>query len=349
MTDFDLSGLSAEFAARGFHPAQAPKVMRALYAGAGPDDLERLSLGKNVLACLAAHLPLMQSRVLREHESVDGTVKLLVGFNAPAGGAVEAVLMPAFRPDRAAGCISSQVGCAMGCDFCASTKHGLSRNLEVGEMVEQFLHLRRMARDRGRRLATLVFMGMGEPLHNLANVIAAIGRIAGPGMGELGGKQITVSTVGLVPQMDALAEADLGVHLALSLHAPDDATRSKIVPANRRWPVAEVMAAAQRFEKRSKLPPNIEYCMLDGVNDFEDQARLLAELMKSFRAHVNLIPHNWIGSGLSGIVYRAPPAERVEKFLAILRDAGIVAHVRRPRGDDVNAACGQLRETAALA
>src|SRR5205814_511592 len=159
-------------------------------------------------------------------------------------GAVETVLMPSHREGVAAGCVSSQIGCAMGCDFCASTKSGLERNLEAGEIVEQFLHLSQAARFSGRKLRTLVYMGMGEPLHNLDNVIESIRRIAHHDMGDLGWRQVTVSTVGIVPGIDQLAAADLNVHLALSLHAPDDETRSKIVPINRRYPVAEIMAAA---------------------------------------------------------------------------------------------------------
>ncbi len=186
-------------------------------------------------------------------------------------------------------------------------------------------------------------MGMGEPLLNLVNVIAAIRRIAAPEMGALGWRQITVSTVGIVPGIDALAAADLNVHLALSLHAPDDATRSRIVPANRRYPVHEVMSAARRFAERSGRIPTIEYCLLAGVNDSDADAVRLAEIMSGFRAHVNLIPYNAIGPGLSGFVYARPTPQRVASFLAVLRSAGVVCHVRQTRGDDVNAACGQLR------
>jgi 23S rRNA (adenine2503-C2)-methyltransferase len=234
----------------------------------------------------------------------------------------------------------------MGCDFCASTRRGLERDLESGEIVEQFLHLRQVAAEVGRRLTSLVFMGMGEPMHNLDNVIAAIKRIAGPGMGSLGWKHITVSTVGIVPGIDRLAEADLNVHLAVSLHAPDDATREKIVPTGKRWKIADIMAAARRFEAKTHRIPTLEYTMLAGVNDSEEQAFLLADLMEGFRAHVNLIPYNWIGPGLSGAIYRKPEEGRMNRFLEILRGRRVVAHFRRTRGDDVNAACGQLREMA---
>jgi 23S rRNA (adenine2503-C2)-methyltransferase len=255
--------------------------------------------------------------------------------------------MPAYDPTRAAGCVSSQIGCAMGCDFCASTRRGLERDLEPGEIVEQYLSLREEAHRASRRLTSLVFMGMGEPMNNLDRVIDGIRRICDPSMGALGWRQVTVSTVGVVPGIDRLAEADLNVHLAVSLHAPDDETRQRIVPTGKRWKVAEIMAAARRFQARSGRISTIEYTLLAGVNDSDAQAELLAELMNGFRAHVNLIPYNWIGPGLSGAIYRKPDAQRMARFLEILRGHGVVAHFRRTRGDDVNAACGQLREMQA--
>jgi 23S rRNA (adenine2503-C2)-methyltransferase len=251
--------------------------------------------------------------------------------------------MPTSRPAIAAGCVSSQIGCAMGCDFCASTKNGLERSLTAGEIVEQFLHLRREAAASGRRLRTLVFMGMGEPLLNLEEVIPAIRRIADGAMGALGWRQITVSTVGIVPGIDQLAEADLNVHLALSLHAPDDATRAMIVPANRRYAVADIIAAARRYYECSGREVNIEYCMLGGVNDSDDHAAMLADRLDGFRAHVNLIPYNPIGAGVSGRIYIRPSDSRVVRFLEILRERKVVSHIRITRGDDVAAACGQLR------
>jgi len=346
LTDFDIPSLETHLTEHGFRPAHGAKLLKALYRGNGSIDLDSLSLGKQLIARMAGDLPVRSSRVITKHVSGDGTTKLLVGF--ADGNAVETVLMPSHRDGIAAGCVSSQVGCAMGCDFCASTRGGLVRNLTAGEIVEQFLHLGAAAASVGRRVKTLVFMGMGEPLANFDNVVAAIERISDRRLGALGRRQITVSTVGLVPGIDRLAEADLNVHLALSLHAPDDETRSKLVPPNKRYRVAEIMASTRRFLERSGRVPNIEYCMLAGVNDSDAQAELLAELMDGFRAHVNLIPYNAIGAGLSGIVYRRPSDERMRRFIEILRDRGVVAHFRATRGDDVSAACGQLRETHAL-
>ena len=211
---------------------------------------------------------------------------------------------------------------------------------DAGEIVEQFLHLRRQAAADGRRLTSLVFMGMGEPMHNLDNVIASIRRIADPDLGGLGWRQVTVSTVGIVPGIDALADADLNVHLALSLHAADDETRTRLVPMNRRYPIADIMAAARRFGDRTGRVPTIEYCMLAGVNDSDDQADRLSELMRGFRAHVNLIPYNPIADA----PYARPSSQRAAEFLHRSRAAaGVVAHLRETRGDQINAACGQLR------
>jgi 23S rRNA (adenine2503-C2)-methyltransferase len=286
-------------------------------------------------------------RQLLESRAKDGTIKVLVGFDQ--GGTVESVLMPAYDGRRAAGCISSQVGCAMGCDFCASTRNGWERNLSAGEIVEQFLLLRELAMKNGRRLSTLVFMGMGEPMHNLDAVIPAIRRIARQDMGDFGGRQITVCTVGIVPGIDRLAQADLNVHLAVSLHAPDDETRARLVPMTRRYGVAQIMDAARRFHRTTGRIVTIAYCLLAGVNDSDEQANMLADLIGDFRAHVNLIPYNSIGTGLSGKEYRAPDEGRVRRFLGILCGRGAVAHARRPRGDDVNAACGQLQSRLPVA
>lgn len=351
LADHDIASLRAQFAAWGHSATHADKLLLEFYKTAGRPKMERLELRRGLIEKMRRDLPLRRSRILRRQESADGTIKLLVGFDAvgdgtaaeDAGQAVEAVLMPTPNPGRAAGCVSSQIGCAMGCDFCASTRNGLLRNLDAGEIVEQFLHLKEAAQTGGRRLATLVFMGMGEPLQNLENVITAIRRIAGRGMGDLGWRQITVSTVGIAPGIIKLAEADLNVNLALSLHAPDDATRSRIVPLNNRYPVAEIVAATKRFYERTGRVTNIEVCLLDGVNDSDEHARALAALLKGFRTHVNLIPYNAIGAALSGAVYQQPPFARMKQFLSILRAARIMAHLRRTRGDDVNAACGQLR------
>jgi 23S rRNA (adenine2503-C2)-methyltransferase len=216
-------------------------------------------------------------------------------------------------------CVSAQVGCAMGCDFCASTRNGLDRSLEVDEIVEQYLRVGALAAAHGRRIRRLVFMGIGEPLHNLDALLPAIDRIAGPGLGNLGWRRITVSTVGIVHGIERLAAAEHPVFLALSLHAPDDETRARIVPTGKRYGVAEILAAAREYQAKTGRIVTIEYCLLAGVNDSDAQAELLAARLDGFRAHVNVIPYNATGPGLSGAVYMRPSASRVARFLAILR------------------------------
>ena len=341
LTDFTETDLAAALQGRGLTGSHARRLMAGLYRTPGAFGLDERSVGRRVVELFSREWGVRSSAVSRRHVSADGTIKLLLEL--ARGGTVETVLMPAYRPDRAAGCVSSQIGCAMRCDFCASTKAGLERDLSDGEIVEQFLHLKSEAQAMGRRIASLVFMGMGEPLLNLDNVVAAIHRIADPRLGGLGYRNITVSTVGVVPGIDRLAEMDLGVHLAVSLHAPDDETRSRLIPMNRRWQVVDVIDAARRFHARTGRIVTIEYTMLADVNDRDEQAMLLAERLDGFRAHVNLIPYNPIGPGISGIEYARPSRQRMERFADILRDAGVVVHFRRTRGDDVSAACGQLR------
>ncbi len=347
LSDHTVASLKTHIAHWGMNPHHAARLLKEYYRTGGRVDFNELKIGNALETKLSAEIELRQATMLERKVSSDGTVKFLLGLKR--GGAVEAVLMDSATPGRAAGCVSSQIGCAMGCDFCASTKRGLERNLEAGEIVEQFLQLRAEALSSGRQLRTLVFMGMGEPMQNYDNVVTAVERIAGEDLGEFGWRQICISTVGIVPGIDRLADEDRNVVLALSLHAPDDETRSRIVPMNKRYPVSEIMAATRRYADKTGRIPNIEYCLLNGINDSDEQARMLGELMRGFRAHVNLIPYNWIGTGLSGTEYSQPPPERLTAFMTILRDAGVHAHFRKTRGEDVNAACGQLREITVAA
>jgi 23S rRNA (adenine2503-C2)-methyltransferase len=231
----------------------------------------------------------------------------------------------------------------MGCDFCATTQTGFERNLSSAEIIEQFRLLRREAHAMGRVLRTIVFMGMGEPMLNLKNVLAAIERIADPKLGAFGWRQITVSTVGIVPGIEELREANLGLHLAISLHAPDDATRADLLPMGRRFDVNEVLEAADRYQEHSGRITTIQYCLLDGVNDSLAQARDLARLLTDRRMHVNLLRYNPTGLSLKGRNYTPSSAAQTEAFLAELRTQGTIAHLRRARGPDIDAACGQLR------
>lgn len=339
----DRDTLGAWLAARGETPSHAGRILRAFYAGCGAFDPDALSIGKSLQARLREQ-PFARATYERDRiVSGDGTTKLLLGLHR--GGAVETVMMPSYRDGEAWCCVSSQVGCAMGCDFCASTRGGLERNLEPEEIVEQYLRVGAAAAEHGRRVRRLVFMGIGEPMHNLDNVLRAIDLIADQGLGNLGWSRITVSTVGVVHGIDRMAQAKHPPFLALSLHAPDDETRARIVPTGKRYDVATILDAARRYQDTTGRVVTLEYCLLAGVNDSDAQADLLATRLRGFRAHVNVIPYNATGAGLSGVVYMRPTAARVQRFIERLRGQGVNTHVRDTRGDDVAAACGQLRDS----
>jgi len=345
LSDLSAEELAAWLESGGFKGGHAWRVLRQWYGPTGGEERDSARLPAELRQRLQVAFPQAAASIARRQLSEDGTIKLLLRL--ADGRTVESVLMPDYRPDRAAGCVSSQVGCAMGCDFCATTQAGFERNLTAGEIVEQFLHLRREARTAGRTLRTIVFMGMGEPLLNLRHVLAAVRRIADPRLGAFGWRQVTISTVGIVPGMDELRMADLGVQLAVSLHAPDNATRAELLPMGRRFAVEEVLAAADRYQAGSGRITTIQYCLLDGVNDSLAQARDLSRLLAGRGMRVNLLRYNPTGLSLRGRTYAPSRLERTEAFLAELRAHGTVVHLRRARGPDIDAACGQLREREA--
>lgn len=341
--DLTIAELRSLFQGWGFNPVHAARIMRSFYRSAEPPG----SLPKGLVERVRREFPAGSTRLTRRQVAEDGTIKLLLGLRD--GRSVESVLMPDYRDDRASACVSSQVGCALGCDFCATAKAGFDRDLTAGEMVEQFLALRREAAALGRRVQRLVFMGMGEPLLNLDAVLGAVRRLTDPALDILGCRQITVSTVGIVPGIHALFDSGLPVMLAVSLHAPGDEERAKLLPAAKRYPIADILAAADRFHARDRRAVNIQYCLLRGVNDSPDHARRLAELLAGRpRMHVNLLRYNPTGLGLSGTAYAPSGADAEERFRTALEARGVVAHVRRQRGPDIAAACGQLRESAAV-
>lgn len=260
-----------------------------------------------------------------------GTLKWL--WNLDDGAAIETVLM--HYTGRSTVCVSSQAGCAMGCGFCATGQAGYERNLSVGEILEQVVKAR--AEADPRRLSNIVFMGMGEPFANYERVMTALHRIINDF--GIGARHITVSTIGLVPQILRFAEEGLQVGLAVSLHAANDDDRSGLIPINKRHPLDELTAACQLFRERTGRRVSFEWAMIDGVNDRNRDARELADVAHRARAHVNLIPLNptpgWPTVGSS--------AERIETFSGILQDLGVNVTVRRNRGTDIDAACGQLK------
>lgn len=277
------------------------------------------------------------ARVLGSH---DTTRKFLFRLNDES--LIETVLIPASpalygsRSDRRTLCISTQVGCAYGCKFCASGLEGFSRNLKPSEIVDQIVAVER---ETGEKIDNIVFMGMGEPLANLENVMNAIRIINAPWGLEIGARRITVSTSGLAPQIRKLADEPLQIRLAISLHGATDAVRNQIMPINRRYNVETLLSACDYYAARKKQRLTFEYILIAGVNDSDEQAKLLARHAERLSAKVNLIPYNTV----HGLPWSRPSQDRQEVFLSILRQRGVAATLRREKGHDIDAACGQLR------
>jgi 23S rRNA (adenine2503-C2)-methyltransferase len=274
---------------------------------------------------LAAAVPLSTLSVEAEAKSDDGTVKAL--FHTADGRPIEAVLMR-YRDGRRSVCLSSQSGCPLTCSFCATGQMKFGRNLSADEILDQALHFRRT-----EAIDHVVFMGMGEPTMNLDAVLGACERLPDIGVTH---RRTAISTVGWVPGIDRLAECEMPVSLALSLHAPNDDLRSRLMPVNDRYPLAEVLAACERYRARRRRKVFVEYVMLDGVNDRPEHARQLVALLDPRAYKVNLIPYNPTGA------YDGSPPERIESFRAILAEHRLTATVRLTRGRDIAAACGQL-------
>jgi len=279
---------------------------------------------------LATEVPISTLAVIEEAKSDDGTVKAL--FRTTDGRPIEAVLMR-YRDGRRSVCLSSQSGCPLTCTFCATGQMKFGRNLSADEILDQALHFR-----RAEAIDHVVFMGMGEPMMNLDAVLGACERLPDLGVTH---RRTAISTVGWVPGIDRLAECEMPIALALSLHAPNDGLRSQLMPVNDRYPLAEVLAACERYRARRRRKVFVEYVMLDGVNDLPEHARQLAELLDPRAYKVNLIPYNPTGA------YDGSPPERIERFRAILAEHRLTATVRLTRGRDIDAACGQLAASAA--
>jgi 23S rRNA (adenine2503-C2)-methyltransferase len=308
---------------------RASQVWEWVARGAGSYE-EMTNLPAALRGRLATEVPLSTLAVQTEAKSDDGTVKTL--FHTRDGRPLEAVLMR-YRDGRRSVCVSSQSGCPLTCTFCATGQMKFGRNLEVDEILDQALHFRRV-----EAIDHVVFMGMGEPTMNVDNVLAACELLPDLGVTH---RRTAISTVGWVPGIDRLAECEMPVALALSLHAPNDGLRSQLMPVNERYPIAEVLAACERYRAARRRKVFVEYVMLDGVNDHPEHARELARLLDPRGYKVNLIPYNPTGA------YDGSPPERIERFRAILAEQRIPATVRLTRGRDIDAACGQLAATAA--
>lgn len=345
LLDFSPAALSAWFVEQGEKPFRARQVLRWVHRAGCADFSQMSDVAKALRARLEQTAEVRAPTVRTETRSADGTRKWLLDVGQ--GNAVEAVFIP--ERNRGTLCVSSQAGCALDCAFCATGKQGFNRNLTAGEIVGQLWLANRLLEDEaGVRLAAdstyerpvsnVVMMGMGEPLTNFDNVVAALETMLDDNAYGLSRRRVTVSTSGIVPAMDRLRDA-CPVALAVSLHAPNDALRDQLVPINRKYPLAELMAACLRYlEKAPRDFVTFEYIMLDGVNDTPEHARQLLRLVADVPCKFNLIPFN----PFHGVPWRTSPPARVAQFAAILQDAGRVTTVRKTRGDDVAAACGQL-------
>jgi 23S rRNA (adenine2503-C2)-methyltransferase len=300
----------------------------AARGAAGYDEMTDLPVG--LRAQLGEHVPFSTLELQREARASDGTVKAL--FSTVDGRAIEAVLMR-YRDGRRSLCLSSQSGCPLTCTFCATGTMRFGRNLTASEILDQALHFRRMG-----DVDHVVFMGMGEPMMNLDHVLEACRRLPDLGVTH---RRTAISTVGWIPGIDRLAQSDMPIRLALSLHAPDDALRSQIMPVNDRYPLADVLAACARFYERKHRQVFVEYVMLRGVNDRYEQALALADLLDPRIYKVNLIPYNPTG------MYDGSSREAIAAFRDALEAHGLRATVRLTRGRDIDAACGQLAAKAA--
>ncbi len=324
------------FAATGEKPFRARQLMRWLYERGEVDWTAMSDLSLQLRETLAASVSLQLPAVDRRAQSSDGTVKW--SLDVGNGQRIEMVFIPEAR--RGTLCVSSQVGCAMDCPFCATGRQGFNRNLSAAEIVGQVvLAGRELGLEQGAsRVTNVVFMGMGEPLANFRELVRACDVLTDDFGFGLSRRRVTVSTSGLVPQIDRLAAVS-NVALAISLHAATDTLRDELVPINRKHPIAELLAACWDYAARTNSKQiTFEYIMLDGVNDSLAQARQLAGLLQGHPAKVNLIPFNPV----AGTPYGRTPQQRVDAFRKVLMDRGIVTVTRRPRGDDIDAACGQL-------
>jgi 23S rRNA (adenine2503-C2)-methyltransferase len=337
LLDFDASGLAAFFAEHGEKPFRAKQVLRWIHRS-GQSDFDAMSdIAKSLRVKLKDLAAVIPPTVVSDKLSDDGTRKFL--FDVGGGNAVETVFIP--EDERGTLCISTQAGCALDCSFCSTGKQGFNRNLSVAEIIGQLWQVSRVLGTvpaSERIISNVVLMGMGEPLANFENSVTALRLMLDDNAYGLSRRRVTVSTSGLVPVMDRLAD-ECPVALAVSLHAPNDRLRDELVPINRKYPLSALMAACTRYlQKAPRDFVTFEYVMLDGVNDSDAQARELLALTRDVSCKFNLIPFN----PFPGSPYLRSRAPRIKRFAEILIDGGVVTTTRKTRGDDIDAACGQL-------
>jgi 23S rRNA (adenine2503-C2)-methyltransferase len=339
ISSLTLEELGQHLAARGAPSYRARQVIDWLYKKRVGSFAEMTDLPAATRAELAEDFAFVRPEVVRVLGSKDTTRKFL--FRLTDRNLIESVLIPASpalygeTSDRRTACLSTQVGCAYGCKFCASGLDGFSRNLDASEIVEQLLAIEK---ESGEKIDNIVFMGMGEPLANLTNLLRAIRIINAPWGLEIGARHITISTSGLAPQIRQLATEPTQFRLAISLHAASDEVRSQIMPVNRKYPLAVLLQACDHYVAQKKRLM-FEYILIAGVNDSDEQAHKLAQHALRLSAKINLIPYNTV----EGLAWSRPSRNRQGNFLRILRHHGAVATLRREKGHDIAAACGQFR------
>jgi len=335
--DLDQHRLREFFVSIGEQPFRAEQVLKWVYHAGAADFGQMTNLGVGLRQRLEQIAVIEPPRILREQYSIDGTIKWLMGFGG--GNAIETVFIP--EPRRGTLCISSQVGCALNCSFCSTGAQGFSRNLSAGEIIGQVWQAASALgheRNGTRRITNVVFMGMGEPLLNFEAVLPALSLLRDDLGFGLAAKRVTLSTAGLVPGIDQLRES-IDVALAVSLHAPEDELREQLVPLNRKYPIAELMAACRRYVSgKHKRSVTFEYTLIDGLNDQPDHARKLVKLLRRLPSKLNLIPFN----PFPGTPFKCSSPQRIAEFQSIVMAGGLIATVRKTRGHDIAAACGQL-------
>ena len=337
LLDLDEAGLRAFFVSIGEKPFRAQQILKWVYHHAQTDIGAMTDLGIALRQKLALIAEIKLPEIIREQRSNDGTVKWLIGFHG--GNAVETVYIP--EPRRGTLCVSSQVGCALNCSFCSTGAQGFARNLTCGEIIGQvWLAARSLGHERNgqRRITNIVMMGMGEPLLNFDAVVLAMSLMRSDLGFGFAAKRVTLSTAGLVPGINRLRDT-IDVALAVSLHAPVDDVRTELVPLNRKYPIAELMQACRDYvSEKHKRSVTFEYTLIDGLNDHPEHARKLVKLLRTVPSKLNLIPFN----PFPGTQYRCSSEDRITQFQQIVMRGGLIATVRKTRGEDIDAACGQL-------
>lgn len=344
---FDLTPADWEAQAKslGWPKFRAAQVLDWAYTKLQRDPALMLNLSKPDRAALAQKIAIADGTIVANQLSSDGTRKLLLEWPAPEAGGRPAHAETVMIPDgnRRTACVSSQVGCPVGCKFCASGVGGVKGNLSPGQIVEQIWQLNKILADSGDevgRITNIVFMGMGEPLSNYAAVMKAIRILHDPLTFNLGARRITVSTVGVPVRIKQLADEDLPLNLAISLHAPNERIRRELIPWADHFSIDEILDAARYYFDKTGREITLEYILLHGINDRPEHARELSQIAKTLRANINLLRYNEVpGSG-----FTRPKADDVLVFQDVLRHNGINAHVRKSRGRDIDAACGQLKK-----